>query len=125
VIDDGGAFHRGERAFPSTHIGGRPFDAVRRVAGPGAVHQAHEAATAGEFGGEGGARGPGAEDDVEIAVNSGAAAGAALAGTVLAWSQLHGTVSLEVAGQYAGMGHRAGTLLAAQIDSLADAFRLP
>lgn len=52
-------------------------------------------------------------------------AGAALAGTVLAWSQLHGTVSLEVAGQYAGMGHRAGTLLAAQIDSLADAFGLP
>lgn len=71
MIDDGGALDRGERAFPSAHIGGRPFDTVRRVAGPGAVHQAHEAATAGEFGSEGGARGPGAEDDVEIAVSSG------------------------------------------------------
>jgi AcrR family transcriptional regulator len=54
-----------------------------------------------------------------------AAAGAALAGAVLVWSQLHGTVSLEVAGQYEGMGHSAGTLLTAQIESLADAFRLP
>ncbi|MEU8683912.1 TetR/AcrR family transcriptional regulator [Streptomyces sp. NPDC048611] len=53
-----------------------------------------------------------------------AAAGTALAGTVLAWSQLHGTVGLEVSGQYAGMGHRARTLLTAQIDTLADSFRL-
>ncbi|MGW1787891.1 TetR/AcrR family transcriptional regulator [Streptomyces tubercidicus] len=52
------------------------------------------------------------------------AAGVALAGTVLAWSQLHGTVSLEVSGQYAGMGHRARTLLTAQIDTLADSFQL-
>ncbi|MFG3119011.1 TetR/AcrR family transcriptional regulator [Streptomyces sp. NPDC048197] len=54
----------------------------------------------------------------------GKAAGAALAGTVLAWSQLHGTVGLEVSGQYAGMGHHASTLLTAQIDTLADSFRL-
>ncbi|MCF3142951.1 TetR/AcrR family transcriptional regulator [Streptomyces platensis] len=53
-----------------------------------------------------------------------AAAATALAGTVLAWSQLHGTVSLEVSGQYAGMGHRAPTLLTAQMDTLADAFQL-
>ncbi|MCL7490748.1 MULTISPECIES: TetR/AcrR family transcriptional regulator [Streptomyces] len=53
-----------------------------------------------------------------------AAAGTALAGTVLAWSQLHGTVSLEVSGQYAGMGHRAQTLLTAQLDILADSFQL-
>ncbi|MGW8556824.1 TetR/AcrR family transcriptional regulator [Streptomyces tubercidicus] len=52
------------------------------------------------------------------------AAGVALAGTVLAWSQLHGTVSLEVSGQYARMGHRARTLLTAQIDTLADSFQL-
>ncbi|MFJ9030698.1 TetR/AcrR family transcriptional regulator [Streptomyces sp. NPDC102274] len=53
-----------------------------------------------------------------------AGAGAALAGTVLTWSQLHGTVSLEVSGLYGGMGHRASTLLTAQMDALADAFRL-
>ncbi|MFE1174041.1 TetR/AcrR family transcriptional regulator [Streptomyces sp. NPDC058773] len=52
------------------------------------------------------------------------AAGTALAGAMLVWSQLHGTVSLEVSGQYAGMGHRAQTLLAAQIDTLADSFQL-
>ncbi|MFI1500225.1 TetR/AcrR family transcriptional regulator [Streptomyces platensis] len=52
------------------------------------------------------------------------AAATALAGTVLAWSQLHGTVSLEVSGQYAGMGHRAPTLLTAQMDTLADSFQL-
>ncbi|MFF1961887.1 TetR/AcrR family transcriptional regulator [Streptomyces sp. NPDC058220] len=51
--------------------------------------------------------------------------GTALAGAVLTWTQLHGAVSLEVSGQYAGMGHRAGTLLTAQLDALADAFRLP
>ncbi|MEV6563595.1 TetR/AcrR family transcriptional regulator [Streptomyces kronopolitis] len=52
------------------------------------------------------------------------AAGVALAGAVLAWSQLHGTVGLEVSGQYAGMGHRASTLLVAQVESLADSFGL-
>lgn len=51
-------------------------------------------------------------------------AGTALAGAVLAWSHLHGAISLEVSGQFAGMGHGGGTLLAAQIDMLADAFGL-
>ncbi|GAA1353406.1 TetR/AcrR family transcriptional regulator [Streptomyces beijiangensis] len=50
--------------------------------------------------------------------------GIALAGTMLVWSQLHGTVSLEVSGQYAGMGHRAGTMLTSQMETLADSFRL-
>ncbi|MHA6758376.1 TetR/AcrR family transcriptional regulator [Streptacidiphilus sp. PAMC 29251] len=53
-----------------------------------------------------------------------ARAGTALAGTVLAWSQLHGTVNLEVSGQFAGMGHRARTLLVGQMDLLAEAFQL-
>jgi len=48
----------------------------------------------------------------------------ALAGAVLAWTQLHGSVSLEVAGQFAGMAHRGGTLLGAQMELLADAFGL-
>ncbi|MER8192689.1 TetR/AcrR family transcriptional regulator [Streptomyces microflavus] len=53
-----------------------------------------------------------------------AAAAHALAGAVLAWAQLHGSVSLEVAGQFAGMAHRGGTLLGAQMELLADAFGL-
>lgn len=52
-------------------------------------------------------------------------AGCALAGPVLVWSHLHGTASLEVSGQYAGMGHHARTLLAAQMNMLATAFHLP
>lgn len=53
-----------------------------------------------------------------------AKAGTALAGPVLAWSSLHGTVNLEVAGQYAGMGHHARALLHAQMGMLATAFGL-
>jgi hypothetical protein len=54
-----------------------------------------------------------------------ARAGTALAGTVLAWSHLHGTAGLEASGQCAGMGHQARmTLLNAQLDMLADAFGL-
>lgn len=53
-----------------------------------------------------------------------AAPGVPLAGAVLAWSQLHGAVGLETAGQFEGMGHSGATLLAAQIDSLADSFGL-
>ncbi|MFG2146100.1 TetR/AcrR family transcriptional regulator [Streptomyces sp. NPDC048696] len=53
-----------------------------------------------------------------------AAAATALAGAVVAWSQLHGTVSLAVSGQYQGMGHRPRTLLTGQMDALADGFRL-
>lgn len=52
------------------------------------------------------------------------AAGTALAGAVLAWAQLHGAVSLEVSGQFHGMGHDAGTLVTAQMDTLADTFAL-
>ncbi|MET9208798.1 TetR/AcrR family transcriptional regulator [Streptomyces bacillaris] len=51
-------------------------------------------------------------------------AASALAGAVLAWTQLHGSVSLEVAGQFAGMAHRGGTLLGAHMELLADAFGL-
>lgn len=51
--------------------------------------------------------------------------GTALAGAALAWSQLHGTVSLAVSGQYGGIGSRTRTLLMAQADALADAFGLP
>ncbi|MGW4564722.1 TetR/AcrR family transcriptional regulator [Streptomyces sp. NPDC004561] len=51
-------------------------------------------------------------------------AGVTLAGAVLAWTQLHGAVSLEVSGQFHGMGHDGGTLLTAQMDSLADTFGL-
>ncbi|GAA2966201.1 TetR/AcrR family transcriptional regulator [Streptomyces enissocaesilis] len=51
-------------------------------------------------------------------------AGPVLAGAVLAWAQVHGAVGLEVAGQFAGMGHDGATLLAAQMDTLADAFAL-
>lgn len=53
-----------------------------------------------------------------------AASARALAGAVLAWAQLHGSVGLEVAGQFAGMGHEGDALLAAQTDMLADAFAL-
>ncbi|WP_419998077.1 TetR/AcrR family transcriptional regulator [Streptomyces boninensis] len=52
------------------------------------------------------------------------AAAVALTGAITAWPQLHGTVSLEAAGQFTGMGHRPATLLAAQVDMLADAFQL-
>ncbi|MEU8623472.1 TetR/AcrR family transcriptional regulator [Streptomyces sp. NPDC048669] len=48
----------------------------------------------------------------------------ALAGALLAWAQLHGSVGLETAGQFAGMGHSVNTLLDAQIGMLADAFGL-
>jgi len=52
------------------------------------------------------------------------AMGIALAGTVMTWSTLHGTVSLEMALQFAGMGHRGDTLLTAHIEGLAEGFRL-
>ncbi|WP_329042065.1 TetR/AcrR family transcriptional regulator [Streptomyces sp. NBC_00178] len=47
-----------------------------------------------------------------------------LAGAVLVWAQLHGSVGLEAAGQFAGMGHSGDTLLTTQLDQLADAFSL-
>ncbi|KOU69125.1 TetR family transcriptional regulator [Streptomyces sp. MMG1533] len=70
-----------------------------------------------------------ADDDPAVAAwaHGHVAAGAegpALAGAVLAWAHMHGAVSLEVSGQFEGMGHDGGTLLTAQIDALADAFGL-
>ncbi|MEU9244282.1 TetR/AcrR family transcriptional regulator [Streptomyces shenzhenensis] len=52
------------------------------------------------------------------------AAAVALTGAVMAWPQLHGTVGLEVAGQFTGMGHSPATLLDVQTAMLADAFQL-
>ncbi|MFE2076107.1 TetR/AcrR family transcriptional regulator [Streptomyces misionensis] len=52
------------------------------------------------------------------------ASAVALTGAITAWPQMHGTVSLESAGQFTGMGHRPATLLAVQIDMLADSFQL-
>ncbi|HEX2315307.1 MAG TPA: TetR/AcrR family transcriptional regulator [Thermomonospora sp.] len=48
----------------------------------------------------------------------------ALTGAVMVWSRLHGVVSLEVQGQFSGMGHRPGTLLEVEMDLLADAMGL-
>ncbi|GAB3950999.1 TetR/AcrR family transcriptional regulator [Streptomyces sparsus] len=53
------------------------------------------------------------------------AAAVALTGAVMAWSQMHGAVSLEVAGQFTGMGHDPAGLLDVQTALLADAFQLP
>lgn len=54
----------------------------------------------------------------------GGAAGRALAGAVLAWSLMHGVVSLEVASQFGGMGHDPRILFEAQVETLADSFGL-
>lgn len=61
---------------------------------------------------------------VPDAARDGRASAVALTGAVLAWAQLHGAVGLEVAGQFAGMGHDGETLLVAQSGMLADAFGL-
>ncbi|MET2718269.1 TetR/AcrR family transcriptional regulator [Streptomyces harbinensis] len=52
------------------------------------------------------------------------AAGVALTGAVMTWPQLHGTVSLEITGQFTGMGHDPATLLDIQTALLADTFQL-
>lgn len=74
-----------------------------------------------------------AEQDPEVAVwvaqyadtSDGADhAGRALAGAVMAWTRVHGVVSLEVEGLYDGMGHRPQTLLDVEMSTLADTFRL-
>ncbi|MFD0025691.1 TetR/AcrR family transcriptional regulator [Streptomyces sp. NPDC058382] len=64
-----------------------------------------------------------AEYAADAADDTADAAGA-LAGALLAWAQLHGSVGLEVAGQFAGMGHTGDTLLATQVGMLADTFGL-
>ncbi|MEU5506988.1 MULTISPECIES: TetR/AcrR family transcriptional regulator [Streptomyces] len=52
-------------------------------------------------------------------------AAVALSGAVMTWSQMHGTVGLEVAGQFTGMGHDPADLLDVQTRLLADTFQLP
>ncbi|MEW1864787.1 TetR/AcrR family transcriptional regulator [Streptomyces sp. NPDC088194] len=52
------------------------------------------------------------------------AAAAGLTGAVQVWTQVHGTVSLEVSGLYNGMGHDPAALLDAQVELLADALSL-
>ncbi|WP_392871461.1 hypothetical protein [Streptomyces sp. LN499] len=61
---------------------------------------------------------------VPTAVGDTGMTGQSLAGAVLAWAQLHGSVGLEAAGQFAGMGHGGDALLAAQTEMLANAFAL-
>lgn len=48
----------------------------------------------------------------------------ALAGTVMAWAQIQGVVSLEVQGQFTGLGHSGAVLLDAVIGALADSMGL-
>lgn len=48
----------------------------------------------------------------------------ALTGTIMVWSRLHGLTSLEVQGQFAGMGHRSATLLTVEMETLADTMGL-
>ncbi|MER5689635.1 hypothetical protein [Streptomyces sp. NPDC002205] len=48
----------------------------------------------------------------------------ALAGAVIAWTRIHGVVSLEVEGLYSGMGHQSQTLLEVEMNTLADTIRL-
>ncbi|MFI1167529.1 TetR/AcrR family transcriptional regulator [Streptomyces sp. NPDC020801] len=94
--------------FLPCFAGAGPSIAVRRLAGEMTAWAARDAAVA-EW-----VRGHMPAGD----------AGIALAGAVLVWAQLHGAVGLEVSGQFTGMGHDGGTLLAAQTDMLADAFAL-
>ncbi|WP_204358524.1 TetR/AcrR family transcriptional regulator [Streptosporangium sp. 'caverna'] len=74
--------------------------------------------------GDADAEGAAGDADTEGTAGDADDAGHALAGAVLAWSRMHGTVSLEVAGQFTGMGHAPRTLFEANVDTLADAFRL-
>ncbi|EPD89519.1 TetR/AcrR family transcriptional regulator [Streptomyces albus] len=53
------------------------------------------------------------------------AAAVALTGAVMTWPQMHGAVSLEITGQFTGMGHDPATLLDVQTSLLADTFQLP
>lgn len=52
-------------------------------------------------------------------------AATALTGTLVVWARLHGVVSLEVQGKFAGMGHQPTTLLAVEMESIADSMALP
>ncbi|MEV0389611.1 TetR/AcrR family transcriptional regulator [Nonomuraea sp. NPDC050643] len=48
----------------------------------------------------------------------------ALTGSLLVWIRLQGILSLQVQGQFTGMGHRAATLLTVEMDALADTMSL-
>lgn len=48
----------------------------------------------------------------------------AIAGTLAAWTRMHGVVSLEVSGQFGTMGHDPQDLFAAEVATLADDFDL-
>ncbi|MEU8267979.1 TetR-like C-terminal domain-containing protein, partial [Sphaerisporangium sp. NPDC049002] len=50
--------------------------------------------------------------------------GCAVAGAVMAWTRMHGVISLEVEGQFTGMGHDPRALLDAEVDTLAETFGL-
>jgi hypothetical protein len=50
---------------------------------------------------------------------------AVLACTVSAWVRLHGVVGIEAAGTFGGMGLSPATLLAVEVDALADGLGLP
>ncbi|RST16871.1 TetR/AcrR family transcriptional regulator [Streptomyces sp. WAC04770] len=98
-------------------------DAEAREPGEaGDVGKADQAGTAVEAGAVGEPEADGRDGEARAGGVDRAAS--ALAGAVLAWTQLHGSVSLEVAGQFAGMAHRGGTLLGAHMELLADAFGL-
>lgn len=64
MVDDGRPLDCPQGAVGRGHVGGQPHDALRGVAAAGAVDEAYGVAAGGEFGGEGGAGGTGAEDDV-------------------------------------------------------------
>ncbi|MFI5839505.1 TetR/AcrR family transcriptional regulator [Catenuloplanes sp. NPDC051500] len=67
---------------------------------------------------------PGAVDWVERNA-PGADVPRVLAGQVALWSRLHGVISLEVQGAFAGMGHDPATLLTLEMDTFADMLGLP
>jgi AcrR family transcriptional regulator len=66
--------------------------------------------------------GPGGGD--QTGDQAGDETGRALAGAVLAWTRMHGVVSLEVDGQFTGMGLEPRALLEAEVEALADTFHL-
>jgi hypothetical protein len=48
-----------------------------------------------------------------------------LASVVSAWVRLHGVVSIEAAGTFGGMGMSPATVLAVEVEALADGVGLP
>ncbi|WP_424533048.1 TetR/AcrR family transcriptional regulator [Sphaerisporangium viridialbum] len=60
----------------------------------------------------------------EYVKDAASTAGCALAGAVMSWTRMHGVISLEVEGQFTGMGHDPRALLDAEVDTLAETFGL-